>query len=307
MPGGGIRARLGRMSLQLPGPFEPFAFDLSETVIRGESGGSGPPLLLLHGYPQTHLMWHRVAASLAEQFTVVAPDLRGYGASGKPASQADHASYSKRAMAGDMLELMQQFGYPRFRVCGHDRGGRVAHRLAVDQPQAVQQLMVLDIAPTREMYARTSDAFARAYWHWFFLIRPAPYPEEAILADTDRWFRRYYRVAGGSWPFDPQVFEHYLAALRDPETIRATCEDYRAAATIDIAHDDADGEQRISCPLRVLWGSQGVIESCFDPLALWQLRAGSVTGRALPGGHYLAEEVPDILLEEMLSFFCERR
>lgn len=290
----------------LPSTFKPFDLDVGDTVIHGVSAGSGPPLLLLHGYPQTHLMWHRVAPALAEGFTVVAPDLRGYGASGKPASVDDHASYSKRAMASDMLKVMALLGHERFDICGHDRGGRVAHRLAADHPSAVHRLMLLDIAPTREMYAHTGDAFARAYWHWFFLIRPAPHPEDAISANSDRWFRshfRYKRDGTGIEPFDEHAFEQYLAALRDPEAVRATCEDYRAAATIDIEHDDADGERCISCPLRVLWGEHGIIESCFDPLALWRLRATDVSGHALPGGHYLAEELPERLVEEMLAFF----
>ena len=277
------------------------------TVIRGVHGGGGPPLLLLHGYPQTHVIWHRVAPALAERYSVVAPDLRGYGASGKPASVPDHSSYSKRAMAADALALMQDLGHASFAVCGHDRGGRVAHRLALDAPDAVERLMVLDIAPTREMYAHTTDAFARAYWHWFFLIRPAPFPEELISADSDRYFRGYFgNKAGGAGArlelFHPDALESYLDAFRDPETVRASCEDYRAAATIDIAHDDADGGARVRCPLRVLWGEGGIVGELFDPLGLWGTRADTVSGRALPGGHYLPEECPDEVLTELVAF-----
>lgn len=288
--------------------FQRVDVDVGDVVLHAVTAGSGPPLLLLHGYPQTHAMWHRVAPALIARFTVVAPDLRGYGASSKPASVEDHASYSKRAMAADVRSLMRHLGHERFAVCAHDRGARVAHRLGMDHPAAIDRLMLLDIAPTREMYANVSDAFARAYWHWFFLIRPAPHPELAILADTDRWFRGHFRYAPSDGdtdiaPFDPDAFAAYLTAMRDPDAVRASCEDYRAAATIDIAHDDADNERRLGMPLRVLWGRDGVIGRCFDPLALWRLRAEHVDGHALPGGHYLAEEVPDLLLAEMHAFF----
>ena len=277
------------------------------TTLHGVRGGAGPPVLLLHGYPQTHVIWHRAAPALAERFTVVAPDLRGYGASGKPPSAPDHASYSKRAMAADVLALMTGLGHERFAVCGHDRGGRVGHRLALDAPDAVARLMVLDIAPTREMYRNTTDAFARAYWHWFFLIRPAPFPEDLISADSDRYFRGYFgNKAGGAGArldlFHPDALESYLAAFRDPEAVRASCEDYRAAATIDIAHDDADGGARVGCPLRALWGEAGIVGTLFDPLALWRARAEDVSGRALPGGHYLPEECPDDVLAELVAF-----
>ena len=293
--------------------FEPFDIDVGETTVHGVAGGAGPPLLLLHGYPQTHVMWHRVAPALAERHRVVAADLRGYGASGKPPTTPDHAAYSKRAMASDLVAAMAALGHERFDVCGHDRGGRVGHRMALDHPGAVARLMVLDIAPTREMYRGTDDAFARAYWHWFFLIRPAPLPEELISADSDRYFRGYLKYKPGTdvatdgdgiEPFDAGALEHYLAALRDPAAVHASCEDYRAAATIDIAHDDADGERRVGCPLRCLWGEHGVVAACFDPLALWRERAADVSGRALACGHYLAEELPDETPAEMRAFFA---
>jgi haloacetate dehalogenase len=276
----------------------------SGTTIRLRTGGSGPALLLLHGYPQTHALWHKVAPRLAERYTVVAADLRGYGDSGKPETTADHAPYSKRAMAQDMAEVMTALGHERFFLAGHDRGGRVAHRLALDHADRVRKLAVLDIAPTREMYRDTTDAFARAYWHWFFLITPAPFPERMIGSDPDAyWLKKCGSGAAGLTPFAPAALAEYLRCFRDPAVIHASCEDYRAAATIDIAHDDADGDLRLACPLRVLWGQNGVIASCFDALALWRERAADVSGRALPGGHYLAEELPDEVAEEFGAFF----
>lgn len=268
------------------------------------TGGSGPALLLLHGYPQTHAMWHKVAPALAEHFTVVAADLRGYGDSSKPETTPDHAPYSKRAMAQDMAEVMTALGHERFFVCGHDRGGRVAHRLALDHGDRVEKLCVVDIAPTREMYRETDDAFARAYWHWFFLILPAPFPERLIGADPTYYLEE--NCASGSAglaPFTDEAWNEYLRCYRDPATIHATCEDYRAGATIDIAHDDADGDRQVACPLLVLWGADGAIERCFDALALWRLRALDVSGHSLPGGHYLAEEVPDLVIGELRAFF----
>lgn len=284
--------------------FRPFDIDTGDAVIHGVTGGSGPPLLLLHGYPQTHAMWHKIAPKLAERFTVVAADLRGYGRSSKPASAPDHASYAKRAMAADMVRVMARLGHERFLLAGHDRGGRVAHRLAADRPERVARLAVLDIAPTREMYANTTDGFARAYWHWFFLIQPAPLPERLIGADPDAyWRKKCGSGSAGMAPFTQAALDDYLTAFRDPETIRASCEDYRAAATIDIAHDDADGDARLACPVLALWGAHGAIEAHFDCLDLWRRRARDVRGRALPGGHYLAEELPDAVLAEFLDFF----
>lgn len=276
----------------------------SGTTIRLRTGGSGPPLLLLHGYPQTHALWHKVAPRLARRFTVVAADLRGYGDSGKPETTEDHAPYSKRAMALDMAQMMTALGHERFFVCGHDRGGRVAHRLALDHADRVTKIAVLDIAPTREMYRNTTEAFARAYWHWFFLITPAPFPERMIGADPDAyWLKKCGAGSAGLTPFAPAALEHYLRCFRDPATIHASCEDYRAAAAIDIAHDDADAGRKLSAPLLVLWGRNGVIDKCFDALALWRQRAGDVRGHALPGGHYLAEELPDLVAHELEQFF----
>ena len=259
----------------IPGPmfdgFTRFDYDAGEAILHGVTGGVGPPLLLLHGYPQTHAMWHKVAPILANQFTIVAVDLRGYGRSSKPPTSADHAPYSKRAMAADMVSVMSGLGHERFSVGAHDRGGRVAHRLAMDWSDRVTKLAVLDIAPTREMYQLTNDGFARAYWHWFFLIQPAPFPERMIAADPDAyWRKKCGSGSAGLSPFTDAALDDYLRAFRDPATIHASCEDYRASATIDIAHDDADGDRKLTCPLPGLVGEDRSHRSAFQlprPLA----------------------------------------
>lgn len=267
-------------------------------------GGSGPALLLLHGYPQTSAMWHRVAPALAKSYTVVAADLRGYGRSSKPASTPDHAPYSKRAMAADMAAVMAHFGHERFFVGAHDRGARVAHRLAADFPSRVRALATLDIAPTREMYRNTTEAFARAYWHWFFLIQKAPFPERMIEADPKAyWLKKCGSGSAGLTPFAAEALAEYLDAFADPATIHGSCEDYRAAAAIDLDHDDADGDAKLPMPVHALWGERGIIGKCFDPLALWRQRATIVSGGPLPGGHYLAEECPDLVIAEFTRFF----
>ncbi len=286
--------------------FTSFDIEGDGATIHGVTGGQGPALLLLHGYPQTHVLWHKVAPILAEHFTVVAADLRGYGRSSKPPTVADHATYSKRAMAGDMVKVMQELGFERFLVGAHDRGARVGHRMALDWPERVARLAVLDIAPTREMYANTSDGFARAYWHWFFLIQKAPFPEQMIEADARAfWLKKCGSGSAGLTPFTEDALQAYLEAFADPEVVRASCEDYRAAATIDIAHDDADGERKIACPLLALWAETGAIEAHFDCLALWRQRAEDVRGHALPGGHYLAEELPGLVAQNFIDFFSE--
>lgn len=268
------------------------------------TGGSGPPLLLLHGYPQTSAMWHKVAPLLAPDFTIVAADLRGYGRSSKPATTPDHSPYCKREMARDMVEVMAALGHDRFFLAGHDRGGRVAHRLAADHPDRVIKLATLDIAPTREMYRHTGEEFARAYWHWFFLIQPAPFPEQMIEADPQAyWRKKCGSGSAGMSPFSAEALAEYLACFADPASIHASCEDYRAAAGIDITHDDADGDRRLPMPLLALWGQHGVIERCFDALALWRLRAQDVSGEALPCGHYMAEEIPRQIADKFKPFF----
>lgn len=276
---------------------------VSGAVIRVRTGGQGPALLLLHGYPQTHAMWHRVAPRLAQRFTVVCADLRGYGDSSKPASAPDHAPYSKRAMAQDMAEVMSALGHQTFYVGAHDRGARVAHRLGLDHGARVKKMALLDIAPTREMYRDAGSDFARRYWHWFFLIQPAPLPETMIEADPDFYWKS--RRPTDMQYFHADALADYLRCFRDPAAIHASCEDYRAAAGIDIAHDDADGDKKLACPLLVMWGAHGAIEACFDALALWRARAADVRGHALPGGHYLAEQLPDRVATEFESFFEE--
>ena len=268
-------------------------------------GGSGPGLLLIHGHPQTHVIWHKVAEQLAEHFTVVAADLRGYGDSEKPEAVADHSNYSKREMARDSLALMRSLGFGQFSVLANDRGARVAHRLALDHPQAVSRLVMLDIAPTLAMYAQTDEAFARAYWHWFFLIRPAPLPERLIEADPEQYLLSVMGSrSAGLQPFTAPALAEYVRCIQLPGTARGICEDYRASASIDLEHDreDIDAGRHLNLPVLVLWGAQGTVGRCFDPLAEWQKVATDVRGQALPCGHYIGEEVPQLLLEHVLPF-----
>jgi len=286
--------------------FESTRLDVNGVTIHLRHGGSGPPLLLLHGFPQTHLIWHHIADALAERFTLVMPDLRGYGDSSKPPGDADHGNYSKRVMAQDMVEVMRALGFPRFALCGHDRGGRVAHRLALDHPDAVERLMVLDITPTRSMYEKTNKDFATLYYHWFFLIQPAPLPE-TLIGNSAQFL---LRTTLGGWgsngkPFiDAAALAEYERCFCQPETIHAMCEDYRAAAGIDLEHDRDHERIKVACPLRVLWGRDGVVERLFEPLADWQEKCAlPVSGRALDCGHFIPEQAPAALLAEMLEFF----
>ncbi|MFM0153731.1 alpha/beta fold hydrolase [Paraburkholderia sediminicola] len=267
--------------------------------------GNGPALLLLHGHPQTHAIWHKVAPALAQHFTVIAADLRGYGDSGKPQGAPDHSNYSKRRMAADQVALMRAQGFTQFAVIGHDRGGRVAARMALDHPQAVTKLVTLDVAPTLAMYEKTSFEFARAYWHWFFLVRPAPFPETLIRADPDLYLKQTIGArSAGLAPFTEAAYAGYLRCLSDPATAHGMCEDYRASITIDLDHDRtslAEG-QKIECDFLALWGAHGVIEQCFEPLAEWRQWSAHVSGAALPCGHYIPEEAPGLLLERALPF-----
>ncbi len=286
--------------------FDSFDVHLSKATIHGRvsrsAGRDRPPLLLLHGHPQTHVMWHKVADRLAEDFTVVVADLRGYGNSSRPATDDRHLPYSKRAMSGDQVELMAHFGFDRFAVCAHDRGARVAHRMMVDHPDIVTRGMLLDIAPTLDMYEGTNRAFAAAYFHWFFLIQPAPLPETLINADPGGYLRGVMGSRhAGLTPFAPEALAAYEEALRQDGAASGICEDYRASATVDLDHEreDRDRARLITSPLRVLWGRQGVVGRLFDPLALWQPLAADVSGRALDCGHYVAEEVPDPLYREI--------
>ncbi|WP_321910313.1 alpha/beta hydrolase [Paraburkholderia sp. J11-2] len=279
--------------------------DIEGVRIHAIKGGRGPALLLLHGHPQTHAIWHKVAPTLAEHFTVVAADLRGYGDSGKPQGTSDHANYSKRRMALDQVGLMRGLGFASFAVMGHDRGGRVAARMAIDHPDVVTQLVTLDVAPTVAMYEQTSFEFARAYWHWFFLVRPAPFPETLIRADPDLYLKQTMGArSAGLAPFAPEAYAEYWRCLSDPATAHGICEDYRASITIDLEHDRTDlaAGKRIECPSLALWGAQGTVGQCFDPLAEWRSWNANVSGEALPCGHYIAEEAPQLLLERVLPF-----
>ncbi|MBN9261217.1 MAG: alpha/beta hydrolase [Hyphomicrobium sp.] len=275
-------------------------------IMRLRHGGSGPPLLLLHGNPQTHAMWHKVAPILARRFTVVCPDLRGYGGSHKPPATPDHAPYAKREMARDMVELMAELGFSRFQVVAHDRGARVAHRLALDHPQAVQRLALLDIIPTIEHFERADMAFGLGYYHWFWFAQPHPFPETLISKSPDDWFFAHTaREPKGRDFFSPEALADYLEHARNPEMIRGMCEDYRAAAGIDLVHDRASREAgtKIACPLLVLWGGKGKIGAWYDAIAIWrQYASGAVTGHAVPSGHYLAEEAPEAVLSALDGF-----
>ncbi len=287
--------------------FQARRLSVGEVEIAFETGGSGPPLLLLHGHPQTRMMWHRVAPRLARDHTLVIPDLRGYGESGKPAPVADHAAHAKRAMAADQIGLMRALGFDHFDVLAHDRGARVAHRLALDHPGHIGRMMLLDIAPTLAMYEQTSMDFARAYFHWFLLIQPAPYPERLLGADVEFHLTSVMGGRhGGLAHFSTAAWADYVRCAQLPGTIEGWCEDYRAAASIDLDHDRLSRErgERVHCPLQVLWGRHGVIERCFRPLEEWRKVATTVSGEALDCGHYIAEEAPDALLERALPFFA---
>ena len=290
--------------------FEAGWHEVNGQRIHARIGGraDGPPLLLLHGYPQTHAIWHRVAQVLRERFFLVMPDLRGYGDSSKPPGDPHHENYSKRAMAADMVALMRSLGHERYGVIGHDRGGRVAHRLALDHREAVTKLCVIDIAPTLDMYAATDRRFAQAYYHWFHLIQPAPLPERMIGGDPLfylRWKLGGWGSAGLGY-LEREALAEYERCFVVPECIHAICEDYRASAGIDLEHDRASREagQRIACDTLVLWGSRGVVEHMFKPLEVWQAQCeGRVSGQGLPSGHFVPEEAPAETAQALLAFF----
>lgn len=270
--------------------------------------GSGPPLLLLHGYPETHVMWREVAPALAERFTVVAADLTGYGASLKPAPGEDHAPHSKRAMARDQVHAMARLGFERFAVAGHDRGGRVAYRLALDHPERVSALAVLDIVPTAEVWARAGDRLALGYWHWGFLAQPAPLPERLIAGDPDAYFEHHLRRIGlGGDParYPDSVLDVYRAQLRDPQILQAICEDYRAGAGLDRAHDEADRGRPIQCPVLALWGTRGALERFYGHvLECWRDWAVDLRGRGIDASHFLVEDEPELVARELALFFA---
>jgi haloacetate dehalogenase len=267
--------------------------------------GEGPPVLLLHGYPESHAMWHKVAPALARDHAVVCADLRGYGDSAKPRGLADHSNYSKRALAQDMVEVMRRLGHERFHLVGHDRGARVAHRLARDHGARVRTLTVMDISPTLKMYQSTDMAFAAAYWHWFFLIQKPPIPEK-LLAGHVPWYilARLGRGASGLKHFDRRAIAEYTRCFRSPAAIHASCEDYRAAASIDLAHDRKDLRKKLRMPVLALWGKHAVVEAQFDCLADWREVARNVSGKALPCGHFLPEEAPRQVLQQLRRFLA---
>ena len=294
------------MTAMFPG-FERRRIRTSGATINLVIGGDVPPVLLLHGYPQSHVMWHKVAPSLARDYTVVCADLRGYGDSSKPYGLPGHTNYSKREMARDMAEVMERLGFLGFHVVGHDRGGRVAHRLARDFSRRVRSLTVLDISPTLKMYQSTNMSFAKAYWHWFFLIQEEPLPERMLQGHVP-WYilSRLGRGPGRLKSFAKQAVMEYTRCFRDPRTIHATCEDYRAAATIDLVHDKQDARKKLRMPVLALWARHGVVEALFDCLRDWREVAEDVRGKALNCGHFLPEEKPREVLSELRRFLGPR-
>ncbi len=278
----------------------------SGAVINTVRGGRGSPVLFLHGYPQTHVMWHKIAPRLAADFTVVATDLRGYGDSSKPDGGSDHSGYSKRAMAEDQVEVMRQLGFEEFSVAGHDRGARVAHRMALDHPRRVKKLAILDIVPTYKVFATVNKEVATSTFHWFFLIQPYDFPETLIGANPDYFLKKMLERWSGSGlaPFAPEALAEYLRCFRDPAAVHASCEDYRAAATVDLVHDEADLERKVTCPILVLWGEQYLTKKKCDVLEAWGERATHIRGRAIRGGHFLAEEAPDETYAALREFLA---
>jgi len=283
--------------------FKPIRISTAGAVINGVMGGNGPPLLLLHGWPQSHVEWYRVAPKLARQFTVIATDLRGYGDSSIPADGNNHEGYSKREMARDQIEVMRSLGFDRFALAGHDRGARVGQRMAFDYPDTVTKLALIDVVPTYTVYTHLTKEFATVYYHWFLLVQPSPLPE-TILGSSAEFFLR-------TWAFNglipdvipPETFAEYLRCFKNPATLHAMCEDYRAGATIDLEHEKSVLKKKIKCPVLVLWGSKGAMGLLYDVLAEWQKRAIDVRGKAFDGSHWLPEEFPEDVSAELISFF----
>jgi len=302
--------RAGRVSEQagqkpaeadfFPG-FKKLTTKTSGATINFVTAGSGPGLLLLHGYPQSHIEWRKIAPQLTQKFTVVAADLRGYGDSSKPSDGENHFGYSKRAMAQDQVEVMASLGFQKFSVVGHDRGGRVAHRMAVDHPDRVTKVAVLDIVPTYKLFHNVTKEWATSSFHWFFLIQNAPFPETVIGNSAEFWLKsRFLRLPETA--LEKQAFAEYFRCFRDPAMIHATCEDYRAGASIDLDHDAADLDRKVSCPLLALWGEHGDMHRLYNVLDTWKERASNVSGKPVPSGHFIAEEIPDVLLAELNKF-----
>jgi haloacetate dehalogenase len=297
LPGAGVEAAgasqpaAASASRFFPG-FKPLMIEANGATINGVMAGQGPPVLLLHGAPQSHISWRLVAPDLAKDHTVIVTDLRGYGDSSKPADGERHANYSKRAMALDQVEVMRSLGFERFAVIGHDRGGRVGHRLALDHPDRVTRLAVLDIVPTYYLYTHVTIEFVQAYFHWFNYLRPAPGPENQLKDDIERQAAR----------MTSEVDAEYLRVRRDPANIHGMCEDYRAGASIDLEHDKADLDKRIGCPVLALWGAKAPMGRLYDVLAIWRERGNTVSGRSLPTGHNLQEDAPDLVAAELRAF-----
>ena len=286
--------------------FETRQIETIGTTINLVTGGSGPPLLLLHGYPQSHVMWHKIAPRLAQDFTVVAPDLRGYGDSGKPVGDPDHMNYSKRVMAQDQVDVMEALGFDQFLLVGHDRGARVSHRLTKDHPQRVQKLATLDIIPTRRMFQIVNQEMATNTYHWFFLIQPFDFPERVIGADADYFIRRgFERTKDSTQVFPPEALEEYVRCFCDPAAIHGTCEDYRAGASVDLVHDEADFDNKVSCPMLAMWSETGYVGRTQDVLGVWKEYATNVRGQSFTCGHYMAEEQPDEIYAAIKAFLLE--
>ncbi len=289
--------------------FRTIDVDAGGINIHARIGGSGPPVLLLHGYPQTHVMWHRVAPRLARTHTVVVADLRGYGDSDKPEAGPDHFEYSKRAMAQDQVRLMAALGFDRFSAVGHDRGARVVHRMCLDHPDAVERAAVLDIVPTLHIFTHVDRALATTYYHWFFLAQEPDLPERLIAADPGFYLRTSIeRWSAGAFPFDPLAVEAYVRWFDHPAAISATCEDYRAGASIDLEHDTADREagNRARCPVLALWGLRGFVGRNYDVLSIWRDYADDVRGSGLHCAHFVPEEEADATVEALLEFLPAR-
>jgi haloacetate dehalogenase len=302
--------RAGRVSEQagqkpaeaefFPG-FKKLTTKTSGATINFVTAGNGPGLLLLHGYPQSHIEWRKIAPQLTQKFTVVASDLRGYGDSSKPSDGENHLGYSKRAMAQDQVEVMASLGFQKFSVVGHDRGGRVAHRMAMDHPDRITKVAVLDIVPTYKLFHNVTKEWATSSFHWFFLIQKSPFPETVIGNSADYWLKsRFERLPPDA--LNKDAFAEYLRCFRDPAMIHATCEDYRAGASIDLDHDAADLDHKVSCPLLALWGEHGDMHRLYNVLDTWKERASIVSGKPVPSGHFIAEEIPDVLLAELNKF-----